>query len=88
MWTGYFPVPAEMLIQLNGWSELCLAVLLFMGCFTRFAATILAIHLAGIATTVGGAIGVRDAALATVGVSLALAEPDEWTLDAKFKKGP
>ena len=86
MWTGYFPIPAEMLIQLNGWSELCLAALLLLGVFTRITATILALHLAGIAATVGGAIGVRDAALAAVGVSLALGEPDEWTLDKKFKK--
>ncbi len=85
-WTGYFPIPAEMLIQLNGWMEVCLAALLLLGCFTRIVATVLAVHLAGIAATVGGAIGVRDAALAAVGVSLALSEPDEWTLDRKVKK--
>lgn len=84
--TGYLPVPAEMLIQLNGWVELCLAALLFAGAYMRFASIILAAHLAGIAISVGGAIGVRDAALAAVGVSLALGEPDAWTLDAKFKK--
>lgn len=86
MWTGYFPIPAEVLIQINGWSELCLAALLLLGCFTRIVAAILAVHLAGIAATVGGAIGVRDAALAAVGASLALGEPDEWTLDKKFKR--
>lgn len=86
VWTGYFPVPAEMLIQLNGWMEVCLAGLLILGCFTRISAIILAGHLAMIAASVGGAIGVRDAALAAAGVSLALSGPDEWSLDAKFNK--
>lgn len=85
VWTGYFPMPAEMLIQLNGWVEVCLAVLLMVGCFTRFAAVILAAHLAGIAASVGGAIGVRDATLSAVGISLAFGGPDAWTLDEKFK---
>ncbi len=86
MWTGYFPIPAEMLIQLNGWMELCFAVLLVLGCFTRFSAAILAAHLAGIAVSVGGAVGVRDAALAAAGLSLVLGKPDAWTLDEKWKK--
>ena len=81
--TGYIPMPAEMMIQLNGWVELCLAAMLAIGCFTRFAAAILALHLAGIAASVGGAIGVRDAALSAAGVSLALSDPDEWTMDTK-----
>lgn len=85
-WTGYFPMPAEMLIQLNGWMEVCLAALLLLGCFTRFAAIILAAHLAGIAASVGGAIGVRDATLAMVGISIVLGGPDAWTLDTTFNK--
>lgn len=85
-WIGYFPIPLEMLIQLNGWMEVCLATLILLGCFTRFSGAILAVHLAGIALSAGGAIGVRDATLAMAGVSIALGGPDEWTLDAKFKK--
>ena len=84
-WTGYLPVPAEMLIQLNGWMEVCLAALLFAGYFTRLCALVLAAHLAGIAASVGGATGVRDIALAAAGTSLALGEADEWTLDKKLK---
>jgi hypothetical protein len=42
--------------------------------------------LIGIAITAGGAIGVRDAVLAAMGISLALSQPDEWTLDAKTIK--
>ena len=79
-------MPAEMLVQLNGWVEVCLAVMLMFGAYTRFAAVILTLHLAGIAAEVGGAIGVRDAALAAVGVSLALADADVYTLDAVFAK--
>ena len=85
-WTGYFPAPAEMLIQLNGWMEVCLAAMLLLGFYTRFAATVLSLHLAGIAASVGGAIGVRDAALAAVGISIALGGPDEWTLDTTLKE--
>ncbi len=85
-WTGYLPIPGEMLIQLNGWLELCLALALALGCFTRAVATVLALHLFGIAFTAGGAIGVRDAALGVVGVVLALNEPDRWTLDQRSQK--
>jgi uncharacterized membrane protein YphA (DoxX/SURF4 family) len=84
--TGYFPMPGEMLVQLNGWLEICLATLLFVGYYTRAAALILAIHLAGIAITAGGAIGIRDFALAAAGFSLALGGADAWTLDAAWKE--
>ncbi len=84
LWTGYFPIPAEMLIQLNGWMELVLAGCLFAGFYTRFASGLLAVHLAGIAFSVGGAVGVRDWALAAAGLAIALDTPDAWTLDARF----
>lgn len=84
-WTGYFPIPAEMLIQVNGWIEICLAAALFIGCFTRVVATLLAVHLLGIAVFVGNATGVRDAALSAVGFALALSQPDAWTLDDRFR---
>jgi uncharacterized membrane protein YphA (DoxX/SURF4 family) len=85
-WTGYMPIPGEMLIQLNGWLEVCLAIALLLGCYTRFAAAVLAVHLFGIAISVGGATGVRDATLSMMGISLVLGEPDTWTLDARFRK--
>ncbi len=86
VWTGYLPVPGEMLIQLNGWLEVCFAVALLLGCFTRLVSALLAVHLFGIAVSAGGAIGVRDAALSAVGVSLALSEPDAWTIDQRFRR--
>lgn len=82
-WTGYFPIPGEMLVQINGLLEICCAVLIALGIYTRIIAAFLALHLFGIAASVGGAVGVRDAALAAVGVSLALQIPDALTLDAK-----
>lgn len=84
--TGYLPIPGEMLVQLNGWLELCLAILLIAGYQTRLVSAFLAIHLFGIATTVGGAIGVRDAALGCMGLALALQPVDEWTVDRYFQK--
>ena len=85
-WTGYLPIPAEMLIRLNGWTEFILAVLLAVGCYTRIIATILGLHLIGIAWTAGGAVGVRDAALAVCTLALAVAPPDPWTLDDRFNQ--
>ena len=84
-WTGYFPVPGEMLVQLNGLLELCLAALLALGAYTRVVAGLLAVHLAMIAFSVGGAVGVRDAALAATGFALMFLKPDAWTLDERRK---
>lgn len=86
-WTGYFPVPGEMLVQLNGWAEIILAALLAIGVSTRIVAALLGAHLFFIALSAGGAIGVRDAALAFMTSSLCLGTPDAWTFDAKHPKG-
>lgn len=85
-WTGYFPIPGEMLVQLNGLMEVILAVLLALGVSTRLVAAVLGVHLLPIAITVGGAIGVRDAALAVMTLSLCVGMPDAWTMDARAKK--
>lgn len=82
-WTGYFPIPGEMLVQINGLLEICCAALLALGIHTRVIAGFLGIHLLGIAASVGGATGVRDAALGAVGITLALQTPDALTLDSK-----
>ncbi len=82
-WTGYFPIPGEMLVQINGLLEVCCAFLITLGIYTRVVAGFLALHLFGIAVSVGGATGVRDAALGVMGVALALQTPDALTLDAK-----
>lgn len=82
-WTGYFPIPGEMLVQLNGLFEVCCAILLTLGLHTRIISGFLALHLFGIAVSVGGATGVRDAALAAAGVAIALQGPDALALEAK-----
>ena len=85
-WTGYFPIPTEMLIRLNGWLEIIGALFLILGAFTRVVAGILALHLLAIAISIGGSIGVRDGALALACLALALSAPDKWTLDQTIKK--
>lgn len=85
VWTGYMPIPGEMLVQLNGWLELVLAFMLLVGIYTRGVAILLSLHLFGIAVTAGGAIGMRDAVLGMMGISLAFSPADAWTLDAKSK---
>lgn len=87
-WTGYFPIPGEMLVQLNGWMEVVLGLSLATGIFTRYAAAILGGHLLFIAISVGGAIGARDAALAATTLALALSAPDSWSLDSRLDKKP
>lgn len=87
-WTGYFPIPGEMLVQLNGWMEVVLAISMAAGIFTRHVAAILGGHLLFIAISVGGAIGVRDMALAAVTLALAFSAPDAWSLDSRLDKKP
>ena len=84
-WTGYFPIPGEMLVQLNGWLEIVSAVALIIGVWIKPIAIFLGLHLMGIAISVGGATGVRDAVLAMMGFSLASAEIDNWSLEAVKK---
>lgn len=80
-WTGYFPIPGEILVRLNGLAELLLAILLAAGVYTRIVSGLLGLHLFMIAITAGGAIGVRDAALAFVAFALAGTPADKWTVD-------
>ena len=83
-WIGYFPIPAEVVVKMNGWFEVVFAALLVLGFGTRFVALLLGLHLLGIAWTTGGAIAVRDLALAGACFSLGFAVPDRWTLDHKL----
>jgi len=89
-WTGYLPIPGEMLVRINGLLEVCCATLLTLGVHTRIISAFLALHLFGIAASVGGATGVRDAALGAAGIALALQIPDGLTIDAEHtpKKQP
>lgn len=84
-YVAYFPIPGEMLVQLNGWLEIIAALFLIAGVYTKVIAGLLGLHLLGIALMVGGATGVRDAALAFANFALAFSEPDNWTLDKRSK---
>lgn len=84
-WTGYFPIPGGMLVQLNGWLEIVSAVALIIGVWVKPIAIFLGLHLTGIAISVGGATGVRDAVLAVMGFALAAAPADEWSLETMNK---
>ena len=82
-------MPAEMFVRLNGWFEVVAALALVIGVYVRPVAVLLALHLFGIAITAGGAIGVRDAVLAMVGIALGVADPDTATFDYRnIKKEP
>jgi len=85
-WTGYFPMPGEMIVSLNGWFEVCGSLMMLLGVRTRIITTLLGLHLMGIAIAVGGAIGIRDAVLALVAISFAFAKPDSFTLDTILSK--
>lgn len=85
-WLGYIPVSSEVIVQVNGWLEVLLAISMIAGVWTRVVAAILGVHLMGIAIMVGGATGVRDAGLALATLSLVLANVDSWTLDSVLIK--
>ena len=82
-WTEHFPVAPSVLIRLNGIGEVVGAILLAIGVRTRIVSGLLGAHLLVIAWTVGGTIGVRDAALGGVVLALAGTAPDRWTIDAR-----
>lgn len=72
MWEGFVPLwivdlglSAKMIVTVNATVELILGTLLLFGVFVRFCALVLALHLFGIALSIGfNATGVRDFGLA------------------------
>lgn len=85
-WTGYFPIPGEMLVQWNGWFEVVAAFALALGLYSRPVAVVLGLHLLFIGLSVAGATAVRDIALGLFVISVGLRQVDAWTLDAYFAK--
>ena len=70
------------MVFLKGAFEVVLGALLAVGFYTRIAALLLSIHLLFIAYEVGyNDVGVRDFVLAIATLSLALFEPDQYTID-------
>jgi len=92
-WTGWVPasiakiIDPSIIVHINGVAEIILGLLLILGIFTRIVALLLAIHLFGIATTIGiNTIGIRDFGLSFATLSLAFMNPDAWCLEHKWRK--
>ena len=67
--------------------EIVLGLLLLLGLFTRKVAVVTALFMAGIILSVGyNDIAVRDFAILTMAIALALAKEHELTLDNYFRK--
>jgi uncharacterized membrane protein YphA (DoxX/SURF4 family) len=86
-WTMSLPIPQLNFVLLNGWFEVMGASLLLVGIYTRITALLLALHLFGIALSVGfDAVGVRDLGLAFATLSLATQGAGHLSLDKMFEK--
>lgn len=87
-WVGWVPgwavellhLPPAMIVLGNGGVEVVLGALLAMGVWTRWAALLLALHLAVITFDIGlTAIGVRDFGLTVATLALAFLGEDSRT---------
>ena len=93
-WSGFVPdfalsfgLSATSIVIMNSLLELSLGTLLLLGLFTRFSSVILALHLFGIAFSLGFSdLGVRDFGLAIATLTIFLNGADDFCLDRKFKR--
>jgi len=85
-WANIAGETLELTIQINGFIELILGLLIFTGLFLRLATIFFIIHMGLILAAVGyNEIGVRDFGLLLSGVALYLTNDHTLTLDAKFR---
>ena len=83
-WALSLPIAPKTIVLMNGGFETVFGIALAAGYWTRIAALLLALHLFFIAYEIGyNDIGVRDFVLAICTLTLALFEPDRFTLDAR-----
>ena len=87
-WVAWVPewtksiASAQTIVLLNGGFEVVFGFALAIGFYTRIAALLLSLHLFFVAFEIGyNDVGVRDFALAIATLSLALSQPDQFTLD-------
>lgn len=81
------PVPAPLLIILNGAFEVLFGTLLLLGIYTRLSAALLGLHLLGIALSMGFTqTAVRDYGLALATIAIALAGPDRYCVDERYTR--
>ena len=93
-WTGFIPsaflifgLTANKLVIANSIIELCLGTLMLIGLYTRLSSFILALHLFGIAFSIGfNPLGIRDFGLAVATLIVFLNGVDKFCLDKKFSK--
>ncbi|MBX4212179.1 DoxX family protein [Candidatus Pacearchaeota archaeon] len=75
------PMQPTTFVLFNGTFEVILGVLLILGIFTRVAAALLAIHLLGIAFSIGyNDVAIRDFGLFMACVAIFFYGPDDWCL--------
>ncbi len=80
------PVSAVAFVKMNALFELLAGILLAFGIWTRIAAALLALHLFGIAFTIGfNALGVRDLGLAIATFSLAIGGAGSFSVDERME---
>jgi len=93
-WSTFVPdflkvsgISGNNVVIFNGILELVLGTFLIVGLYVRFSALILAVHLFGIAFSIGfSPLGVRDFGLAFATLALYFYGYDKYTLDYRFEK--
>lgn len=88
-WVSYLPSFIDMLpisatkfVLLNGWFEIVAATLLILGAYTRLVSLLLAIHLFGIAFSIGmTGTGVRGIGLAGATLALVFSGAGKMSVD-------
>jgi len=90
-WTSFVPeffgkfVSSVILVIGNGIVEVLFGMLLLSGFYVRFVAFVLAVHLFGIALSVGyNPIMVRDVGLACATFAVFLFGDDRWCLEKRY----
>ena len=83
-WAYNLPVSVMTLVLFNGIFETTFGAALLLGVFVRPVAFLLALHLVGIAISVGyDDVFVRDLGLAAATFSVFLSGADDWCLDRR-----
>ncbi len=92
-WAGFVPeflgkvMSPAIFVLLNGVVEVLFGMLLLSGFYVRFVSFILAIHLFGIAISMGYTpIMVRDVGLSLATLAVFFFGADEWCLDVKYPR--
>ncbi|HEY4499930.1 MAG TPA: DoxX family protein [Candidatus Paceibacterota bacterium] len=83
-WVLKLPIAPTNFIYANGAMEVLFGAMLLVGLYVRFAAFVLALHMAGIVISVGyNEIGVRDFGILCATIAVWLYGPDVYSLYKK-----